>query len=141
MSLKKNKTKKSPIFEKRRNSTRVFSTDFKRSKVQKILKKELTVQQISDLYDVSRSSVYKWIYKYSTLEKGTKLVVQMESEGFKTQQLLEQVAELERIIGQKQLEIDYLTKTLEVASEEVGYDLKKKCAPESSNGLNPPKTK
>ncbi|WP_299466945.1 helix-turn-helix domain-containing protein, partial [uncultured Microscilla sp.] len=75
--------------EKRRNSTRVFSTDFKRSKVQKILKKELTVQQISDLYDVSRSSVYKWIYKYSTLEKGTKLVVQMESEGFKTQQLLE----------------------------------------------------
>lgn len=137
MSRKNQSSKKSTSFEKRRNATRYFSDEFKRSKVQKLLKKELTVQQISDLYEVSRSSIYKWLYKYSPLEKGTNQVVQMESESFKTQQLLTQVAELERIIGQKQLELDYLHKTIEIASEEVGYDLKKKYAPKSSSGSNP----
>lgn len=70
--------------------------------------------------------MYKWIYKYSSLEKGTRQIIEMESEALKTKQLLEQVATLERKLGQKQLEIDYLQKTLEVASKELGYDLKKK---------------
>lgn len=129
MSKQKKSSKKSLTFDKQRNSNRHFSEEFKRSKIQKLLKKEVTVQQISDLYDVSRSAIYKWLYKYSSLERGVKHVVEMESEAFKTQQLLHQVAELERIIGQKQLEIDYLNKTLEVASDEVGFDLKKSTNP------------
>lgn len=141
MSRQKKSSSKSTNFTKQRNSNRRFSEEFKRSKIQKLLKKELTVQQISDLYDVSRSSVYKWLYKYSTFERGVKLVVEMESESLKTAQLLNQVAELERIVGQKQLEIDYLNKTLEVASDDVGFDLKKKYAPESSNGSSPTQKK
>ena len=53
------------------------------------------------------------------------MVVQMESEAHKTLQMLQRVAELERIVGQKQLEIDFLNKLMEVATEELGYDLKK----------------
>lgn len=135
MANNSSKSKKSTTFEKQKNSHRRFSNEFKRAKVQKILKKELSVQQLSNLYDVSRSSVYKWLYKYSSLEPGTKMVIEMESEGYKTQQLLEKVAELERIIGQKQLTIDYLEKTIELASEEVGYDLKKKSEAGSSSGF------
>ena len=105
---------------------RYFSESFKREKVKLVLKNQLSVTQLSRLYGVSRASVYKWIYKYSDLEKGQKMVVQMESEEFKTKRLQEKVAELERAIGQKQLEIDFLNKTLEFASKEVGYDLKKK---------------
>jgi transposase len=108
---------------------------FKRKKVKEILEKRLSIKQVSELYGVSRTSVYKWIYKYSALERGTKQVIQMESEALKTKLLLQQVAELERVVGQKQLEIDYLSKTLELASKEVGYDLKKKYAPKSLNGL------
>lgn len=105
---------------------RYFSESFKREKVKLVLKNQLSVTQLSRLYGVSRASVYKWIYKYSDLERGQKMVVQMESEEFKTKRLQEKVAELERAIGQKQLEIDFLNKTLEFASKEVGYDLKKK---------------
>lgn len=105
---------------------RYFSESFKKEKVKLILKNQLSVTQMSRLYGVTRASIYKWIYKYSDLEKGQKMVVQMESEEFKTKQLQEKVAELERAIGQKQLEIDFLNKTLEFASKEVGYDLKKK---------------
>ncbi len=49
----------------------------------------------------------------------------MESEQHKTLYLQQRLGELERIIGQKQMEIDYLNKALEISSEELGYDLKK----------------
>jgi transposase-like protein len=130
MSTKKLKETKFQIQSK---YVRTFSEEFKRKKVQEILEKRLSVKQFCELYEVSRTSVYKWIYKYSALEPGTKQVVQMESEGEKTKHLLQQVAELERVVGQKQLEVDYLNQTLEVASQEVGYDLKKKYGPRSLN--------
>ena len=49
----------------------------------------------------------------------------MESEAIKTKQLLERQAELERIIGQKQIEIDFLNKLMEIASQELKTDIKK----------------
>lgn len=127
--------KKVQIFPISKKINRHFSEDFKRSKVQKLLKNELSIQQLCDLYDISRTSASHWLYKYSPLEKGTKMVVEMESKAHKTKNLLEEVAELERIIGQKQLAIDVLEKTLKIASEEVGYDLKKKYGQNSSSGL------
>jgi len=44
------------------------------------------------------------------------------------------LAELERIIGQKQLQIDYLEKIIELGSEEVGIDIKKKYSTEPLGG-------
>lgn len=89
----------------------------------------ITIPQLCTLYEVSRTTVYKWIYAYSDLEPGVKMVVEMESEASKTKHLLERNAELERFIGQKQLEIEYLQQTLELASAELGYDLKKSSLP------------
>jgi transposase-like protein len=121
-------------FQTQSKYNRYFSEDFKRQKVKELEEKQVTVKQLCDLYKVSRTSVYKWLYKYSPHQnKGTKLVIQMESESTKTKRLLNQVSELERIVGQKQLQIDILEKTLSVASEEVGYDLKKKYGPKSLN--------
>ena len=132
MSTKKLQKTEGPIQQKH---NRTFSEAFKKSKVKEITENRLSVKQVCDLYDVSRTSVYKWVYKYSSLEKGTKQVVQMESESLKTKRLLEQVAELERVIGQKQLQVDLLSKTLEIASAEIGYDIKKKYAPKSSSTI------
>jgi transposase len=44
------------------------------------------------------------------------------------------MAELERIVGQKQLEIDFLNKLLEIGSGELGIDLKKSFSPPPLNG-------
>lgn len=106
--------------------SRYFSEEFKRTKVKEIVEKRISISEFCKLYDVSRTSVYKWIYKYSALEKGTRQVIEMESEAHKTQLLQEKVSNLERRLGQKQLEIDYLSKVLELASEDLGYDIKKK---------------
>ena len=121
-------------YQKQKKAIRYFSEAFKREKVQQILEKKVTVYQISDLYKVSRSSVYKWIYKYSDLEPGIVTVVQMESEEQKTKMLLNRVAELERIVGQKQLQLDLHEKVFELIQEELGFDVKKKCEQLRSNG-------
>ena len=111
-------------FETRQKRT--FSQEFKKAKVKDIIEKRITIGQLSRLYEVSPQAIYHWLYRYSVHhQQKTTLVVQMESEQTKTQELLRRVAELERIVGQKQLEIDFLNTLLEVAGKELGFDVKK----------------
>jgi transposase-like protein len=117
--------------------TRHFSEEFKKSKVRELVDKQVTVTELSRLYGVTRTAVYKWLYRYSPhYEKKSILVVEMESESYKTKRLLEKVAELERVIGQKQLELDFLNKLLDIGSEELGFDLKKNFSTKLSNGTD-----
>ena len=105
---------------------RTFSEAFKRQKVKELVKCQVTVAEISILYNVSKTAVYKWLYKYSKDHSpGTIQVVQMESESQKTKLYQQRIAELERIVGQKQMEIDFLNKLVEISSQELGLDLKK----------------
>lgn len=116
---------------------RQFSEEFKKKKVTELIEKQITVTQLSRIYGVTRAAIYKWLYKYSpNHQRKTILVVEMESESYKTQRLQQQVAELERKIGQKQLEIDFLNKLLEIGSEELGFDLKKNFSTKLSNGTD-----
>lgn len=105
---------------------RIFSDDFKKQKVKELDDKTISICQLVNLYSISRTTVYKWLAKYSVhYHKETKIVVQMESETHKLQAVLQRQAELERIIGQKQMEIDYLNKLLKISSHELKIDLKK----------------
>ena len=114
---------------------RVFSEAFKREKVKDLVEKRISVKQLSSLYEVSRTSVYDWLYAYSPHhEQKTNLVVQMESEAHKTQMLQQRIAELERVVGQKQLELDFLNKLFEVGSQELGFDIKKNLSTKLSSG-------
>lgn len=128
----KPRKKSSSLFREKRVQ-RIFSESFKRSKVKDIEQGLLTVRELSKLYTVSVSAVYKWIYKYSVhYKKGTVQVVQMESEQSKTQELLVRIKELEAALGRKQLSIDYLEQLLSIASCELKIDLKKSFATKSS---------
>ena len=95
---------KSIISEKYNCSFRGF---FRGQKVQEIAKGVLSIPVLFTLHSISRTTVYKWIYLYSGIVKGVKTVVQTESEQQKTLYLQQRLGELERIIGQKQMEIDY----------------------------------
>ena len=63
--------------------------------------------------------------------KREKIVIEKESESYKTYQLQKKVAELERLLGQKEIEISYLNKVIETGNELLGEDLKKKHDPKS----------
>ena len=114
---------------------RTFSESFKQEKVKMLEERQVTVKQLSRIYEVSDTAIYQWIRKYSIkLGLSEKLVVEKESEGSRTLALMKQVAELERVVGQKQLQIDYFKKLIELIEEEKGEDMKKKFDSVFSNG-------
>lgn len=125
-------------FEKltvRERQNRYFSEAFRRKKVQEIERNLTTVSELSREYQVSKTAIYKWLYKYSTMrKKGLKQVTEAKSDTRKLQQLKDQVIELERIIGQKQLMIDFQQKVIEMAEQEYRVDIKKKFGDKPSYG-------
>jgi transposase-like protein len=115
---------------------RIFSTPLKESIVKDIESKRMSVQDVVTLYNVSTTSVYKWLAKYSeTYQVGVRMVVEQESEGTKTRQLLAEKAELQRALGEKQMELDLLQKLVAVASEKLQVDIKKSFFEKWSNGI------
>lgn len=114
---------------------RIFSEELKKKIVKDLVAGRVRMREGIAEHQVNRNSVYNWLYKYSPQhQRKANLVVQMQSEEMKTHELRQRIAELERIIGQKQLEIDVLNKVLEVGSEELGVDLKKNFSAPPSNG-------
>lgn len=106
---------------------RQFSTDFKKEKVKQIDDGKITVLQLSRIYEVSSTAIYKWIRKYSRYAgQNERVVVQKESEQAKTFWLLKKVSELEQLVGQKQVEVEYLKKVIDFGSEITETDIKKK---------------
>ncbi len=115
---------KQSIDERRR---RVFSEDFKRKKVREIEQKITTIAEVSREYEVRASNVSKWLTQYSPNRmKSVRTIVESESDTRKLFDLQQKIAELERIIGQKQLLIDFQAKMMELAEQEYGIDIKKK---------------
>ncbi len=113
---------------------RHFSTAFKEKVVSDIDKGLTSIREVSSLYEINKAIIYRWIYRYSIHHKqGTRMVVEMESEGKKTEILQKRVADLERIVGQKQLSIDYLERLIILANAHYETDVKKNFATELSH--------
>ena len=116
---------------------RIFSEEVKKKAVKDLTSKRTTVKALMNEHQISQQTIYRWLYKYSPYhEQKCILVVQMKSEETKNSELQKRVAELERIVGQKQLEIDFLNKLLEIGSSELGFDLKKNFSTRRSNGTD-----
>ena len=111
---------------------RIFSTSFKEEKVRDLEENKITISELSRLYAVSRSAIYKWKEHYGIhYKKGVRVVIEKESESAKMLDLEKKVSELEGMLGRKQVEIEYLNKVIEEGGKLVGEDLKKKYVPKS----------
>jgi len=105
---------------------RVFSEEFKKHRVQDYESGSMSAKEIAKLYGVHFQTVYNWIYKYSLYnKKGLKIVEMADSSYKKIKELESKIKELERMVGKKQIKIDYLEELLSVAKEELELDLKK----------------
>jgi transposase len=114
---------------------RYFSEAFKNEKVDEILSKKTTINELSLLYEIKPQVIYRWLHKYSKVKlSGIKIHYEMETEEQKTLFYKDKVAELERIVGIKQIEIDFLNKLIEIASSELNVDIKKNFTTSRSNG-------
>jgi transposase-like protein len=114
---------------------RSFSDEFKRKKVRELEKNIASISDICKTYSVSRTSVYRWIYKYSVMaKKQVKQVVEAKSDTQKIKVLEDRIRELERIVGQKQLLLEFKDKMIEIAEATYGVDIKKKVGSRLSSG-------
>ena len=114
---------KSSVEERQR---RHFSEELKRRLVRELDEKRTTVTQICRAHEVSDAAVYRWIELYSRKEKPTRTIVESKSETAKLLAYQKRIAELERLVGQKQVMIDFQEKMIELAEEIYQVDIKKK---------------
>lgn len=103
-----------------------YSEEFKKSLVKDYDSKKLTITELSRIHNVSKASIYTWLYKYSNYLKKKIRIVELESST--TQKIKDyerQIRDLQQILGQKQMLIDYYVALIEKASDDYNIDLKK----------------
>ena len=113
---------------------RRFSDNFKIQKVREIETGQTKVSEICSQYQVADKNVYLWIDKFGSMKnKKERMVVETDSDTRQLLELKKRVSELERIIGQKQILIDFQDKMIDLAEETYGVDIKKKFFSTPSN--------
>jgi len=114
---------------------RLYSEEFKREIVSLFESGKLSVLQIEKVYGISNSIIYRWIYKFSTFnERGSRVVEMKDSHTQKLKELQNRIKDLEQMVGQKQIKIEYLEKMIDIAKEELNIDIKKNSNTPPSNG-------
>jgi len=90
---------------------------------------------VSKEYDVSTTAVYKWLYKYSIfLAKQVRQIIEPMSDAQKIKDLRKKIQELEQLVGQKQIQLEFKDKMIELAEQMYKIDIKKKLGSKPSNG-------
>jgi transposase len=121
--------------EKPKRILRYFSESFKKGKVREIERNLITVLQISREYEVTTAAVYKWLYKYSSFrKKEIRQIIEPMSDAKKIEDLKAKIKELERLVGQKQIQLEFKEKMIELAEEMYRIDIKKKFGTKPSSG-------
>jgi transposase len=106
---------------------RRFSENFKIEKVREIEKGQTKIADICRVYEVTSTNVHRWIRKFGTMkDTPERIIVEIDSDTKQLIALKKRVAELERIVGQKQILIDFKDKMIDIAEEMYGVDIKKK---------------
>jgi len=113
---------------------RRFSDSFKIQKVREIETGKTKISEVCSQYQVAYKNVYLWIDKFGSMkDKKERMVVETDSDTRQLIELKKRVSELERIIGQKQILIDFQDKMIDLAEETYKVDIKKKFFSTPSN--------
>ena len=119
--------RETPKLSRSERCSRSFSDSFKLQKVREIETGRSRVSDICKQYEVSNTSVYRWLDQFGLMkDKKERLIVETQSDTRELLNLKKRVAELERIVGQKQIMIDFKDKMIDIAEEMYGIDIKKK---------------
>jgi|SRR5680860_72318 len=115
--------------------SRKFSEHIRRKVVKEFRSGTYTVQELSDLYHCSTTTIYRWIYRYSPADQPKLHVVEMAgSSDQKLKELQQQITDLQAALGRKQMQVDFYEKMMDLAKEEYDLDLKKNSSTPVSHG-------
>lgn len=119
----KNKFRMSSSERQRRH----FSNEFKIRKVQEIQSGRTKVSEVCKEYEVTSSAVYKWLDKFGApRNKYERMIVESKSDTQTILALREKIAELEKLVGQKEVLLAFKDKMIEYMQDNSSEDIKKK---------------
>jgi transposase-like protein len=135
--MKKTKLAKTLFGERRSKEMRYFSEEARRAIVKEIDEGNLSKAEASRKYEVSESSIYKWMHAYSLHFRASLVkVVEHESDSKRNKKLEAELSEVYEALGRLQAKHTLLEKIVEIASSELGIDLKKKFVGRQSNSCD-----
>lgn len=115
---------------------RNFSESFKIEKVRELESGTIRICELVKEYEITDTSIRRWKAKYGIVKKKSeRLIVETDSDTKKLLELKMRVAELERIVGQKQIMIDFKDKMIELAEEHYKIDIKKNFSTQPSSSI------
>jgi transposase len=125
---------KGKIIQKRRQ----YSIEFKQELVRLFDMGKFSVSQLDRLYGVRGRLIYRWIYQHSRFnEKGCRIVEMKQSSSNKLKELEARIKQLEQMVGQKQIKIEFLEKMIDIAEKDLKISIKKKpSTPQSTGSTN-----
>ncbi len=105
---------------------RTFSEAFRKEKVKMLEQGDITPTELRNLYGMALTTIYKWKKKYGSLPANERVVVEKDSDRYRSTHLLKHIKELEAMVGRSQMEISYFRAIIEQANHVYGTDLEKK---------------
>jgi transposase-like protein len=110
----------------RERCRRTFSETFKRDKVREIESGQTRISTICKQYSVSDTAVRRWLRKFGFQNQPQeRLIIETMSDTLALKTLRERLAELERLVGQKQVEVEFFKKMIDLAQDHYGIEIKK----------------
>ncbi len=109
-----------------KKTRKIFSESFKRDKVRLYESGKMTISQLSKMYEVSETALYKWVSKYRTTPASQRIVLETDSDYLQLIALQKRLDTMERLIGSQQIKLDYQRAIIESASEHYEEDIEKK---------------
>jgi transposase-like protein len=105
---------------------RRFTEDFRKAQVKLIESGELTISDVSRLYEVKQDNVQRWLKKFGSKPFPKTIIVSDPSEINKLKELEKENKRLLEIIGKQQVELFYNKVLVDLAKSKLGEDFEKK---------------
>ena len=105
---------------------RRFSEPLRKELVIKIESGELSISDISKLYEVKSSSIKRWIMRFGKSKLPLPVVIQSYSELNRVRELEKALKNTKLIVGELQIKIIHLEEINRLAKEKLGLDFEKK---------------
>jgi len=120
-----NFTKLQEMTSKERQCRR-FSESFRQEQVDLIESGNLSVEEVSRLYEVKRQNVKRWLKKYGTKEISPQIIITTSSDYDRIGQMTKEIKELKELIGSQQIQIVHLESVRQEAEKKLGKGFEKK---------------
>lgn len=111
------------VEERRR---RRFSVSFRKEQVSYIEKGEVTIREVSRMYEVKSASIKRWLLEYGTKPLPEPIIIQTKKDYDRLSELEKENKRLKEMLGDQYVKLVYHQKLVEIAKEQLGYDFEKK---------------